>query len=852
MHPEHLPSIRTKLLLLIVAILIPVLLVEAVIYYQRFERRRIEEIHANIEVARLVSGTFGGFIKDILHQEFIHGLSFVRLHPTREQMSQILRENLIEHPALSYIHWISNKGFIAASTDPKSVDGDRTDRSYFREILAGRSWFLSGLYTSRVTGKAVFSVARGIRDQKGALLGVMVAVIDPEHLSSVIALTRTAGGAILIIDKNGRGVCRFPKVSWTWDKRYLLEKYPMVRDALKGKEIAAIKLRGLDNQIYVTAFSPIPSTGWVVAASRTEREIHDPIIYRLVQHGFMFLLVFAGSLAGAWALSRTISEPIGRLRDQVRAFSRGETVECTNVKGSAEICELASTFEMMARRIVSREEFLDWLRRENELILNSAGEGIFGLDSNGKCTFINPAGAKMLGYEVGELISEDFHSVLHRTKGDGSDYSQRECAICGAYKDGAVHRVLEDVFWRKDGQSFPAEYTSTPVIENGRITGAVVTFQDITERKQTQEALKESERRYQELYDSAPDMYLTMTPDGLIRSVNQFGADYLGYSKEDLVGEGCWMIIHQGDAGRVRKHISEILDRQTSKSELEFRALQKNGRELWIYARTRLILDEQNKPVEIHVICRDETDRKKLEESLFRAHRLEAIGLLAGGIAHDFNNLLTSILGNINLAKFNFQREEAAIENLNKAEAAISKATSVATKLLTFAKGGWPITSIVSVSDLLKAAARGHGMRPDIRLELLIPEDIWPVDVDENQMVQTLNNLIGNANEAMPHGGTVKAGAENLTINAGSHLPLKQGRYVRIYVEDSGAGIPEECLDKVFDAYFTTKEDAQGLGLAIAHSIIKKHEGHIEVKSQLGIGTTVYLYLPAAVGACRT
>ena len=163
------------------------------------------------------------------------------------------------------------------------------------------------------------------------------------------------------------------------------------------------------------------------------------------------------------------------------------------------------------------EEIIERLYRQNEMVLNSAGEGILGLDIQGKHTFVNPSAANMLGYDVEELIGQPSHAIWHRSKTDGSPYPEEECPIYEAYKDGVVHYVTDEVFWRKDGTSFPVEYTSTPILENGRLIGAVVTFKDITERKKVEEALHKSEKELrkrvkelEEFYDMAVGRELKM------------------------------------------------------------------------------------------------------------------------------------------------------------------------------------------------------------------------------------------------------------------------------------------------------------------------------------------------------
>ncbi len=239
-------------------------------------------------------------------------------------------------------------------------------------------------------------------------------------------------------------------------------------------------------------------------------------------------------------------------------------------------------------------------------------------------------------------------------------------------------------------------------------------------------------------------------------------------------------------------------------------------------------------------------ERSRTEEELLKARRLESIGLLAGGIAHDFNNLLTAILGNISLAKMFVDPGHKAVVRLAEAEKACTRAKDLTQQLLTFSKGGTPITRTVSITDLLIDSASFALSGSNVKCEFDLPEDIWPAEVDEGQISQVINNVIINADHAMTEGGLIRVRARNVKVTHHDGLALKEGNYVKISVEDHGTGIPAENLPKIFDPYFTTKPKGSGLGLTTCYSIIRRHEGLISVESVVGIGTTFFIYLPAS------
>ncbi|MHB8482506.1 MAG: hybrid sensor histidine kinase/response regulator [Nitrospiria bacterium] len=238
-------------------------------------------------------------------------------------------------------------------------------------------------------------------------------------------------------------------------------------------------------------------------------------------------------------------------------------------------------------------------------------------------------------------------------------------------------------------------------------------------------------------------------------------------------------------------------------------------------------------------------ERKKMEEILVKARKLESVGILAGGIAHDFNNLLTAILGNISLALLSVDPKDPAYERLSAAEKASLRAKELTRQLLTFSKGGGPVKKLASIGDIIREAASFAVRGTHVLCEYTFPPDLWTVEVDAGQISQVINNLIINATQASAEGGKIKITAENISSISGENIALKPGKYVKVSVSDNGAGISEELLPRIFDPYFTTKPNGNGLGLATSYSIIKKHGGEITVYSRLGSGTTFFIFLPA-------
>jgi len=251
-------------------------------------------------------------------------------------------------------------------------------------------------------------------------------------------------------------------------------------------------------------------------------------------------------------------------------------------------------------------------------------------------------------------------------------------------------------------------------------------------------------------------------------------------------------------------------------------------------------------------VVRDITERRQLEQEVFRGRQLESLGLLAGGIAHDFNNLLTAILGNISLAQMMSQGRQNVGERLEAAERGCQRARALVQQLLTFARGGAPIRTFVSTAELVRESAEFVVHGGTVRCDFLFSPDLWNIHGDAGQISQVMHNLVLNARQAMAEGGVIRIRCENFSVTAAQELPLATGDYVRIEVADQGVGMSPEQMSKVFYPYFTTKEKGTGLGLSSVYSIVQRHGGHIRVDSVPGEGSVFQVFLPAVAAGQAT
>jgi len=392
----------------------------------------------------------------------------------------------------------------------------------------------------------------------------------------------------------------------------------------------------------------------------------------------------------------------------------------------------------------------------------------------------------------------------------------------------------------------------------GRIDATIMerSLRYALERKQAEKALYAEKERLGVTLRSIGEGVITTDKNGHIELMNAEAEKLTGWSLTEAVGKPLtrvFNILNERTCEPYQNPVEQVLtSNRTVKLENHTILLSKDGHERHIADSSAPIHDKDNQIIGVVVAFRDVTESQKVERELQKASRIESLGILAGGIAHDFNNLLTVILGNAQLAKMRQGCEGEVLENLARIEMASCRAKDLTKKFLTFAKGAKPIKKSAAISDLIFEAAQFALSGANSHCENNLQADLWPVEIDHGLIGQALNNLFINANQAMPKGGVISVEAQNTVIKQNESLPLNPGKYVKVTIQDHGVGIPPENLDKIFDPYFTTKTEGSGLGLAATYSIILNHDGYIQAESEVGVGTTFYIYLPASEKKVRS
>ncbi len=493
-------------------------------------------------------------------------------------------------------------------------------------------------------------------------------------------------------------------------------------------------------------------------------------------------------------------------------------------------------------------DLLERARYQNELILHCAGEGICGVDREGRCTMVNSAAAELTGWRRDELLGLEMHKLWHHSRVDGTPYFIEDCPVSAVFRDGAPRRVSDEVFWRKDGSYFPVEYVATPILEGEKIVGAVVTFRDVTREHHARRVLQDSESRHRLLVENASYAIFRTSSDGRFLDANNALATMLGYSaKKELLSLNIRDSIYVDPDQRDPLVQETITHGRVEGREVEWK--RKDGTTLTVLLSARMVRDAAGHYFE--GIAENITERRVLETQLRQAQKMEAVGRLAGGVAHDFNNLLMVIKGHSELLLERTSQEHPDFRKVDQIKKAADRAAGLTRQLLAFSR-----MQVMQprVMDLNATVIEMGKMLPrligeDIELKILTKPDLGRVKADPGQIEQVILNLSVNARDAMPHGGKLVIETENAELDEGYarlHPPLVPGSFVMLAVSDTGIGMDAATQAHIFEPFFTTKEKGKGtgLGLATVYGVVKQSGGYIWAYSEAGRGTSFKIFLP--------
>lgn len=446
----------------------------------------------------------------------------------------------------------------------------------------------------------------------------------------------------------------------------------------------------------------------------------------------------------------------------------------------------------------------------------------------GKITYVNDAYCRFFAKKSEDLVGSSFLTLIPE-----ADKAAVMANIGALTVDSPMqshdHRVIApngEISWHR--------WTNHALFDSeGNAVDYQSIGQDITPQRRAEEELAN-------FFNLSPDMICVVAPDGRFLKINPSWAKVLGYRTEEIMATGLMDLIHPDDISTTEEEVQKQKDgKRTINFTNRFRC--KDGAyRIFEWQATA------EKEGLIYATARDITERKVMEDELIKMAKLESIDILAGGIAHDLNNFLTGIVGNISLARLESDPDEMD-KMLANAEKEAMRVRDLTQQLLTFSsQGGMPVIKPNDIGELLRQTVNFTLSGSNLSCDFALPDDSVAADIDEGQISQVINNLIINAEQAMPEGGTITVSVERIELDKDHGMPLDKGSYVKISIEDKGVGIPAEDHQRVFDPFFSTKPKGSGLGLATSYSIIHKHNGHISMHSEVDVGTRFDIYLPAS------
>ena len=500
---------------------------------------------------------------------------------------------------------------------------------------------------------------------------------------------------------------------------------------------------------------------------------------------------------------------------------------------------ISGSFAQVLRHLKETNEQLSVAHDEITAIFNSAGMGILVIDPDLRILAANRKTQEQFGIDLANRIGVRCYEMICREEPDP------ECPALKAIATGGPAR-RESVI---NGRHF--DVVATPIRgAGGKISQVVLVYMDLTERVRAEAAVAAEREQLAVTLRSIGDGVITTDINGTVVLINREAERLTGWKQEE-------------GRGRTLREVFPVTDERTGEDrgcpiervidtgvpcELEGNPVLRSrvGARHQVTASVAPIRNQQSVVTGTVLVFQNITERRTLEDRVARSEKIESLGVLAGGIAHDFNNLLSVIIANVDIGRRFAEPGSEMQKCLARAHKASAKAKDLTQQLLTFSKGGAPVKKLASLTELIRDSADFGVRGANVQCEYDLAPDLWSAEIDAGQISQVIHNLVINAVQAMPQGGTIRISARNVASGRAVSPALAEGRYVAVTVRDHGRGIAPEDLKRIFEPYFTTKPGGSGLGLATTYSIIRNHDGLVDVESAVGAGSVFLVYLPAS------
>lgn len=665
-------------------------------------------------------------------------------------------------------------------------------------------------------------------------------------------------------------------------KNKLWEEFPEQRDALEkifqlemdaakkpDGAFIAYSFRQLNSKKVsrkVSFVKGLPRFGWLIGAGFYTDEIEESVRAmtvglkaemwkRIGRSAAVIVLSIVVFLIVIGLIERKVGD---RLKTFFQFFARAAKSDELFDRSHIQFDELDQIAEHVNRMLTEKRAAKNGLIEEKEKLsvtLQSIGDAVISTDRSGSVELMNSVAENLTGWNTGEAKGKQLAEVFAIENAKTGE--KAENPVANVLEHGNIVGLANHTrLISKGGAEYQIADSAAPIRDaEGNITGVVLVFRDVTEQYRKDDQLRRSEENLRAIFDAAKNVAFIITDvdvkSGKILEFSPGAETIFGYSLQEAIGMPA-AVLHLAQDVEKFPAVREEMATNRPGFNGESILVRKSGETFPALFTTYPVLAEDGAMVAVIGVAIDISKQKEAEEEIRKLEKLRSIGTLAGGLAHDFNNIMMGLFGNISLAKMKLADDAPARVFIEKAEKSLERATGLTNQLLTFAKGGVPVREEVSLPELVKQTVEFDLSGSPVKAVFETAPELWKVNVDRRQMHQVFSNLAINARQAMPEGGMLTVLMKNSGLSPGEKEGLPAGRYIKITVKDQGCGIEEQNLDKIFDPYFTTKHDGRGLGLATTYSIISKHDGLIDVDSEVGRGTTFTVYLPAAESGGQT
>ncbi len=477
-------------------------------------------------------------------------------------------------------------------------------------------------------------------------------------------------------------------------------------------------------------------------------------------------------------------------------------------------------------------------------IISNIKDIIFILNEIGAYTYISPQCMENLGYSTDELIGKVFIPLIHPEDLSFTVHSFKKTIEEKEEKNLLIR------FIRKDKKIVWHSIKISPIIEDEKVTGIIGVSRDVTEMKELSHLLQKSEEKFKKIFEHSPFAIATINKRGYFETINPAFIKIFGVSNpEDYLNKTNLLDPNTSNDSSIHTDLADLLNGKPFE-RYGFRHISLTSHnELYLNIKGVPLFDEQNEVNGALIISEDITERKKSEDNILYAQKMQSIGTLAGGIAHNLNNILGGILGYASLTKSEINEGSELYSRLDTIERSSIRAANLVSELLTFSRAGKfdltpsHINNIINdLIDILK-----ESFDKNIQFKKLLAPDVAYIKADKNQIFQALMNIFINSRDELPNGGTINITTSNITLDETfciNRRGLRPGDYVKVSISDTGPGIPDDIKERIFEPFFSTKGMGQGLGLATVYGIIKNHNAYIECESEVGKGSTFTIYFP--------